>query len=60
MYKVTRGAPVKFRQILVAIVIVGTIWQAAAAQQKKVDLDVPPMEVVLAGSIMQSNLVLSD
>jgi len=50
----------KSRHILVAIVIVGTVWHTAAAQPKKIEADAPPPERILAGTSAQSNLVLSD
>ncbi|MGC2477942.1 MAG: hypothetical protein WA485_26625 [Candidatus Sulfotelmatobacter sp.] len=52
----------KFRQILTAIVILGTVWHTAAAQPKKRNIqpDAPRPESILAGTSMQSNPVLSD
>ena len=51
----------KSRQILMAIVILGTVWCTAAAQpKKKVEVDAPPPEGILAGTSVQSNPVLSD
>jgi len=52
----------KFRQILITIVILGTVWHTAAAQPKKknVQADALPPESILSGSSMQSNPVLSD
>ena len=52
----------KFRQILIAIVILGTVWHTAAAQPKKKNIqpDAPRPESILAGTSMQSNPVLSD
>ena len=52
----------KFRQILIAIVILGTLWRTAAAQPKKKNNlpDAPRPESILAGTSMQSNPVLSD
>jgi hypothetical protein len=51
----------KSRQILIAIVILGTVWRTAAAQpKKKIEVDAPPPEGILAGTSMQSNPVLSD
>ncbi len=51
----------KFQQILINIVILGTVWQTAAAQpKKKIEADAPPPESILAGTSMQSNPVLSD
>jgi hypothetical protein len=52
----------KFRQILIVIVILGTVWHTAAAQPKKNNLqaDAPPPESIVAGTSMQSNPVLSD
>ncbi len=47
----------KFRQILIVIVILGTVWHTAAAQPKKknIQADPPPPERILAGRSMQSN-----
>jgi hypothetical protein len=52
----------KFRQILIAIVILGTVWHTAAAQPKKKNIqpDAPRPESILAGTSMQSKRVLSD
>ena len=52
----------KFRQILITIVILGTLWRTAAAQPKKKNIqpDAPRPESILAGTSMQSNPVLSD
>ena len=52
----------KFRQILIAIVIVGMLWHTAAAQPKKenIQTDAPRPESILAGKSMQSSPVLSD
>ncbi len=52
----------KFRQILLAIVILGTLWHTAAAQPKKknTQLNAPRPEIVLGGANMQPNPVLSD
>jgi hypothetical protein len=52
----------KFRQILIAIVILGPVWHTAAAQPKKknIQADAPPPESTLAGTSMQSTPVLSD
>jgi hypothetical protein len=51
----------KSRQILIAIVILGTVWHTAAAQpKKKVEVGAPPPEGILAGTSVQSNPVLSD
>ena len=51
----------KFRQILIAIVILGTVWHTAAAQPKKtIEVDAPRPESILVGTSMQSNPVLSD
>ena len=52
----------KFRQILIAIVILGTVWHTAAAQPKKKNMqpDAPPPESILLGTTLQSNPVLSD
>ena len=50
----------KFRQILIAITILSTLWHSAAAQPKKknIQLAAPPPETILAGTSMQSNPVL--
>ena len=51
----------KSRQILITIVILGTVWHTAAAQpKKKIEVGAPPPESILAGTSMQSNPVLSD
>ena len=52
----------KFRQILIAIVILGTLWHTAAAQPKKKNMqsEAPRPESILSGKSIQSNLVLSD
>ena len=51
----------KSRQIHIAIVILGTVWHTAAAQPKrKIEVDAPRPERILAGTSMQSNPVLSD
>jgi hypothetical protein len=60
--QVARGGPMKARQILIAIVILGTLWQTAAAQPKKKNIqpDAPPPVSILAGTSVQSSPVLSD
>ena len=52
----------KSRQILIAIVILGTVWHTAAAQPKKknIQADAPSLGSILAGTSMQFNPVLSD
>jgi len=52
----------KVRQILMAIVILGTVWHTAAAQpkEKNIRADAPPLESVLVGTGVQSNAVLSE
>ena len=52
----------KTRQILIAILILATVWHTAAAQPKKknIQVEAPPLESILAGTSMQSNPVLSD
>lgn len=52
----------KFRQILIVILILGTVWHTAAAQPKKknIQADALPPESILASTSMQSNPVLSD
>ena len=49
----------KCRQILIAIVILGTVWHNAAAQpKKKIEVEAPRPESILASTSMQSNPVL--
>ena len=52
----------KSQQILIAIVILGTVWHTAAAQleKKNIQADAPPPESILSATSMQSNPVLSD
>jgi hypothetical protein len=52
----------KTRQILIAILILVTVWHTAAAQPKKksIQAEAPPLESILVGTSMQSNPVLSD
>ena len=51
----------KSRQIVIAIVILGTVWHTAAAQpKKKIEVDAPRPESILAGTSMQSYPVLPD
>jgi hypothetical protein len=52
----------KSRQILIAIVILGTVLHTAAAQPKKknIQADARPPESILASTSMQSHPVLSD
>ena len=52
----------KFRQVLITIVILGAVWHTAEAQPKKknVQAEALPPESILSGSSMQSNPVLSD
>jgi hypothetical protein len=52
----------KFRQILIAIVILGTLWHTAAAQPKKKNIqpDAPRPQSIVAGTSVQSSPVLSD
>ena len=51
----------KSRQILIAILILATMWHTAAAQPKKKKTQVaPPLENILAGSSMQSNPLTPD
>jgi hypothetical protein len=54
--------PMKFRQILIAIVILCTLWRTAAAPPKKRNIqpDALRPESILAGTSIQSNPVLSD
>ena len=51
----------KLRQIVIGILILGTLWQTAAAQpkKKKIQVDAPPIERVLAGTSIQPDPVLS-
>jgi hypothetical protein len=60
--KVTRGAMMKTRQILLTTLILATVLHTAAAQPKKksIQADTPPPESILATTSMQSNPVLSD
>src|SRR5208337_1082634 len=61
MCSFARGGRMKSRKILIAIVILGTVWHTAAAQpKKKIKVDTPPPESILAGTSVQSNPVLSD
>jgi hypothetical protein len=51
----------KSRQILIPMVMLATLWHTAAAQpKKKIEVDAPRPETILAGTSVQSNLVLSD
>ena len=52
----------KTRQILIAILILVTVWHRAAAQPKKknIQAEAPPLESILAGTSMQSNSAVSD
>jgi hypothetical protein len=52
----------KSRRILVAMVILATMWHTAAAQSKKknAQVEAPPLRSVLTGARPQSNAVLSD
>ena len=52
----------KVRQIVVLVVIMASVWHTAAAQpkKKKIQMDAPPLESILAGTSMQHNPVLSD
>lgn len=52
----------KSRQILIAILILATMWHTATAQPKKkrTQVEAPPLESILAGSSMQSNSLTSD
>jgi hypothetical protein len=55
-----RGGRMKSRQILMLIVILGTVWHTAAAQPKrKIEVDAPRPERILASTSMQSTPVLS-
>jgi hypothetical protein len=60
--KVTRGAIMKTRQILLTTLILATLLHTAAAQPKKknIQADAPLPESILASTSMQSNPVLSD
>jgi|SRR5208283_5277048 len=60
--QLARGAPMKTRQIFIAILILATLWHTAAAQPKKknIQADTPPLETILAGTSMQANSVVSD
>jgi hypothetical protein len=50
------------RQILVLVAIIACVWHTAAAQPKKrkVEVNAPPPESILADTGIQSNPVLSD
>ncbi|MGA9393606.1 MAG: hypothetical protein WBV69_24455 [Candidatus Sulfotelmatobacter sp.] len=52
----------KTRQILIAILILATVWHTAAAQPKKKNFqaEAPPPQIILATTSVQSNPVLSD
>jgi len=52
----------KTRQILIAILILVTVWHTAAAQPKKrnIQAEAPPRESILASTSMQSNSAVSD
>jgi len=52
----------KTRQILIALLILVTVWHTAAALPKKknIQAEEPPRETILAGTSMQSNPVLPD
>jgi hypothetical protein len=52
----------KTRQILIAILILATMWHTAAAQPKKknIQAEAPPVESILVGTSLQSNPVRSD
>ena len=52
----------KTRQILIAIVILGTVWHTAAAQPKKKNIpaEVPALQSIVASTSTQSNSVVSD
>jgi hypothetical protein len=51
----------KTRPILIATLILATVWHTAAQPKKKnIQADAPPVESILAGTSMQSNPVRSD
>ena len=51
----------KFRQIFIPMVMLATLWHTAAAQpKKKIEVDAPRPETILAGTSLQSNTVLPD
>jgi len=52
----------KVRQIIFLVVIIASVWHTAAAQpkKKKIHIDAPAPESILAGTSMQSNPVLSN
>jgi hypothetical protein len=52
----------KSRQILIAILILATMWHSAAAQpqKKKTRVEAPPLESILVDSSRQSNPLTSD
>jgi hypothetical protein len=53
-------SPMKFRQILVAILTLTTMWHTAAAQPKKknIETEAPPLQGVLTGTNTQANAIL--
>jgi hypothetical protein len=52
----------KSRQILIAMVMLATLWHTAGAQPKKrsIQAEAPPLDSVLANASIQSNAVLPD
>ena len=52
----------KVRQIMVLVVIIASLWHTAAAQpkKKKIQIDAPAPESILADTSVQSNPVLSN
>ncbi len=53
----------KTRQILIALLMVGTVWHTAAAAQpnkKNIQAEVPQPKSILTGTSMQSNSTVSD
>jgi hypothetical protein len=60
--KLTRGAMMKTRQILLTTLILATVWHTAAGQPKKnnMQVDAPPPESILASTSMPSDAVLSN
>ncbi len=52
----------KSRQILIAMVMLSTLWHTAGAQPKKrsIQAEAPPLDSVLANASIQSNAVLPD
>jgi hypothetical protein len=52
----------KFRQITLVILTLGTLWHSAFGQPKKskIQVDAPALDIILLGGGMQSDPVISD